>query len=198
MKKIYLLVLFISMKTFSMPFVENFILTNDGSKIIIKPNSFRIDIGEKMAFYKLSNSNVESKIKFKDFDYIFLGSNKFKTYQLNNSKEINGYFVLSETASKTLIFTTIPNEDAESTKVNYLIYIVDLNDTVIDGLQFDNLKNTKSSTRRGEIFSKIQFYFNECEKLITRVTSYDNLLLENQNMDILGFFNSPVYIDCQK
>jgi hypothetical protein len=198
MNKIYFLMLFICMNLFSMAPVENFILTNDGTKIIIRHNSFRIDIREKMVFYKLSNVNIESKIRFKDFDYILLGTNKFKTYQLNNSKEVNGYFVLSETDSRTLIFTTKPNEDVESTKVNYVFYIVDSNNAIVDGLEFDNLKNTKSSNTRGEIFSKIRFYFNDCEKLVTRITSYDNLLLENQNMDILDFFNLPVYIECIK
>lgn len=181
-----------------MPVLENFILTNDGAKINIKPNSFRINIKEKLVYYKLSNSDIESKIKFKDFDYILLGSNKFKTYQLNNSKEINGYFVLSESSTKTLILTTTPNDDVESTKVNYVIYIVNSNYNIIDGLEFDNLKNTKSSNDRGDIFSKILFYFNDCDKLISRITSYDNhLSIQNMNMDILGFFNSPVYIECK-
>lgn len=197
MKKFYFLVLFISMNAFSMPVIENFILTNDGVKIIIKPNSFRIDISEKIVFYKPFNSDVENKIKFKDFDYILLGSNKFKTYQLNNSKEINGYFVLSESASKTLLLTTKSNESTISTKINYVIYILDANENIIDGIQFDNLKNSKSITTRGDIYSKIQFYFNDCDKLITRISSYDNLSLENQNMDILKFFNSPIYIECQ-
>lgn len=197
MKKIYFLVLFISMNAFSMPIIENFILTNDGAKIIIKSNSFRIDIAEKIVFYKPFNSDVENKIKFKDFDYVLLGSNKFKTYQLNNSKEINGYFVLSESASKTLLLTTKSNESTISTKINYVIYILDANENIIDGLQFDNLKNSKSITTRGDIYSKIQFYFNDCEKLITRISSYDNRSLENQNMDILKFFNSPIYIECQ-
>lgn len=190
--------LFISMNSFSMPIIENFILTNDGTKIIIKPNSFRIDVREKIVFYKSSNSLIESKIKFKDFDYVLLGSNKFKTYQLNDSKEINGYFVLSESSSKSLILMTKPNEDIESTKVSYVIYILNSDNTIIDSLEFDNLKNSKSITKRGDIFPKIQFYFKDCEMLISRITTYDNLSFENQNMDILNFFNSPVYIECEK
>lgn len=186
------------MNSFSMPIIENFILTNDGTKIIIKPNSFRIDVREKIVFYKSSNSLIESKIKFKDFDYVLLGSNKFKTYQLNDSKEINGYFVLSESSSKSLILMTKPNEDIESTKVSYVIYILNSDNTIIDSLEFDNLKNSKSITKRGDIFPKIQFYFKDCEMLISRITTYDNLSFENQNMDILNFFNSPVYIECEK
>jgi hypothetical protein len=188
--------LFLSMNSFSMPIFESFILTHDGSKINIKTNFFRIDNTEKTVFYKLPNSDVENKIKFKDFDYIHIGSNKFKTYKLNNSKEVNGYFVLSETASKTLIFTTKPDEDEESTKVNYVFYVLDLNNNIVDSLQFDNLKSTKSIITRGDIFPKILFYFKDCEMLIKRISSYDTT--KNQNLDILDFFNSPVYIECLK
>jgi hypothetical protein len=198
MQKFYLLILFISMNSFSMPIFESFILTNDGSKINIKTSFFRIDNTEKIVFYKLPNSDVENKIKFKDFDYIHIGTNKFKTYKLNNSKEVNGYFVLSETASNTLIFTTKPNEDEESTKIIYVFYVLDLKNNIIDSLQFDNLKNTKSITARGDIFPKIQFYFMDCKQLITRIESYDNLSVKNQNLDILDFFDSPVYIECLK
>jgi hypothetical protein len=198
MQKFYYLMLFLSMNSFSMPLSESYILTNDGSKINIRTNFFRIDNTEKMVFYKLSNSDTESKIKFKDFDYIHIGSTKFKTYKLNNSKEVNGYFVLSETASKTLIFTTKPDEDEENTKVTYVFYVLDLNNNILDSLQFDNLKSTKSIVTRGDIFPKIQFYFKGCGQLITRIESYDNLSVKNQNLDILNFFDSPVYIECLK
>jgi hypothetical protein len=198
MNKFYFLILFLSLKSFSLPTFESYIITNEGLKINIKTNFFQIDNTEKTVFYKLSNSDVIKKIKLKDFDYILLGANKFKTFNLNNSGEAKGYFVLSESPSKTLIVTTKPNEDNESTQVNYIIYILDSNENIIDSLQFDNLKNKKSISTRGDIFSKIRFYFNDCEALISRITSYDNLALENQNMDILNFFNSPVYIECTK
>ncbi|REG98111.1 hypothetical protein [Flavobacterium aquicola] len=190
--------LFLSMNAFSMPFSESFILTNDGSKINIKTNFFRIDNAEKIVFYKLPNSDAESRIKFKDFDYIHIGSSKFKTYKLNNSKEIVGYFVLSETTSKTLIFTTKTDEDEESTKVNYAFYILDSNNNIIDSLQFDNIKSLKSSNIRGDIYSKIQFYFSDCDMLMKRIDSYDNLSAKDQNLGILDFFNSPVYTECHK
>ncbi|MGQ7945398.1 hypothetical protein [Flavobacterium sp. WC2509] len=196
MQKFYVLMLFLSMNSFSMPVSESFILTNNGSKINIKTNFFRIDTTEKIVFYKLPNSDVENKIKFKDFDYVHIGTTKFKTYKLNSSKEINGYFVLSETASKTLVFTTIPDENEESTKVNYVFYVLDLNNNVLDSLQFDNLKSSKSITAREDIFPKIKFHFRDCQELITRISSYDTA--KNQNLDILDFFDSPVYIECQK
>ena len=177
---------------------ESFILTNDGSKINIKTNFFRIDNIEKVAFYKLPNSETENKIKFKDFNYIQLGTNKFKTYKLNNSKEIKGYFVLSETASKTLIFTTIPEENEESTKVNYVLYVLDANNNILDSLQFDNLKNQKSNNIRGDIYSKIEFYFSDCPMLMYRISAFDDLSEQNLHLGVLEIFNSPVYTECTK
>ena len=61
---------------------QSFILTNSGSKIAIKTNFFRIDYAEKTIFYKLENSEIEKKISFKDFDFILIGKNKFKTFKI--------------------------------------------------------------------------------------------------------------------
>lgn len=174
---------------------QNFILTKGGIKITIKANFFRIDSYEKIIFYKLSNSDTESKMSFKDFDYIVIGKNKFKTFKLNNSKEINGYFVLCETSSKSLIFSSGLNEE-NNNHVNYTFYIIDNNTNIIDSLEFDNLKKSKSVMLRADIFSKIQFYFGECSLLMNRISSFDNTSLQNLNLDILGFFDSPVYIGC--
>lgn len=191
------LILFVSMNSFSMGSFENFILTNSGSKIDIKPNFFRVDYAEKIVFYKSANSEVETKIKFKDFDFIRFGKNKFKIYKLNSSKEINGYFVLCETASKTLIFSTnLGVDDDESNLVHYVFYIIDSNNNIVESLQFDNIKKPKSASLRADIFSKIQFYFSNCKLLMDRISSFDNTSLKNLNLDILGFFNSPVYIEC--
>lgn len=197
MKKFYFLMLFLSMNTFSMPILESFILTNDGTKIYIKPNSFKIDNRQKMVYYKSPNSDIDGKIKFKDFDYVLIGANKFKTYKINKLNESIGYFVLAESISKTFIFTTIPNDDEDSSKIKYVMYVLDEKGAILDGLEFDNLKNPKSINVRAEIFSKIQFYFNDCDNLMTRIRSYNKLSGQNGNMSVLDFFDSPVYIECQ-
>jgi hypothetical protein len=184
------------MNSFSMESYESFILTNSGAKINIKPNFFRIDSSEKIIFYKLSNSEAEIKMSFKDFDYILIGKNKFKTFKLNNSKEVNGYFVLSQTPSKTLILSSRSDEDEESNLVYYVFYILDLNNNIIDTLQFDNNKKAKSALIRADIFLKIDFYFSDCKSLINRISLFDNTSTQNLNLDILGFFDSPVYIEC--
>lgn len=182
------------MNSFAIEPFQNFILTNSGSKITIKPNFFRIDSSEKVIYYKVSTSEVESRMSFKDFDYILIGKNKFKTYKLNNSKEINGYFVLSDTATKSLILSSRSEE--ESNVVHYVFYVIESNGSILDSLEFDNQKKAKSVLVRADIFSKIQFYFRDCNMLMNRISTYDNTSLENLNLNILGFFNSPLYIEC--
>jgi hypothetical protein len=184
------------LNSFATESFQSFILKKEGAKININPNFFRIDSAEKTVFYKLENSEVERKMSFKDFDYILIGKNKFKTFRLNNSKDINGYFVLSESSSKSLIVSSAPADDEDSKLVHYVFYIVDSNSNILDSLQFDNLKKSKSALVRDDIFSKIQFYFKGCKMLMDRISSFDNTSFENLNMDILGFFDSPVYIEC--
>src|SRR6478609_908688 len=188
MKHFYFLILLLfSINSFSMESFQSFILKNEGTKISINPNFFRIDYVEKTVFYKLENSEAERKISFKDFDYILIGKNKFKTFRLNNSKEIKGYFVLSEIGSKSLIITS--TSDEESNVVNYDLLIVDSNDTILDGLQFDNLKKPKSISVRADIFSKIQFYFKDCKLLMDRMSSLDTISSQNLYLNILRLFD---------
>jgi hypothetical protein len=182
------------MNSFSMDSFQSFILKREGTKISINPNFFRIDSNEKTVLYKLENSEAEKKISFKDLDYIIIGKIKFKTFKLNNSKEVIGYFVLSETASKSLIFSSMSEDDSNIS--NYVFYILDSNCNILESLQFDNLKKAKSVSIRAEIFSKIQFYFNDCKLLMDRISSFDNTSFQNLNLDILGFFDSPVYFEC--
>lgn len=195
MKKLYFFILFISLKSFSKEPLQSFILTNTGSKISIKTNYFSVDYSEKVVYYKLLNSNTESKLGFKDFEYIIIGKNKFKTCKFNNTKEINGYFVLAETPTKSL-FVSSSSDDSDGV-VHYVFYIIDSNNVIVDSLQFDNVKKAKSASIRGDIFTRIKFYFNDCNGLMDRISSFDNTSFENLNMDILGFFDTPVYIECR-
>jgi hypothetical protein len=175
--------------------LQSFIVTNNGAKIGIKANFFRIDYSEKVIYYKLSAAETVIKMSFNDFDYILLGKNKFKTFRFNNEKEVNGYFVLAETASKSLILSSVSDEE-NSVLVQYIFYVVDSNSNVIERVKFDNSKNSKSVAVRGDIFSTIRFYFGDCTLLMDRIVLFDNSTLENLNLDILGFFDTPLYIEC--
>lgn len=195
MKNFYIfLLLFFS---FNLTFADSFIIKADGSKSQIKSNSFRVNSLEKMIYYKLIDSDKEIKLNFKDFDYVVFGVNKFKTFRLNNSREITGFFVLTETEDKMLI--TIPTVDPESDgkKVNYVFHVIDKNYNIIESHNFNNLKNQKSSNARSEIYSKISFYFSECINLINRLSVYDKNTHSIDNLSILSFFNAPVYIECK-
>lgn len=195
MKNFYIfLLLFFS---FNLTFADSFIIKADGSKSQIKSNSFRVNSLEKMIYYKLIDSDKEIKLNFKDFDYVVFGVNKFKTFRLNNSREITGFFVLTETEDKMLI--TIPTVDPESDgkKGNYVFHVIDKNYNIIESHNFNNLKNQKSSNARSEIYSKISFYFSECINLINRLSVYDKNTHSIDNLSILSFFNAPVYIVCK-
>ncbi|KAF2336479.1 hypothetical protein [Flavobacterium daemonense] len=194
MKHFYFLILLFCINSFANESFDSYILKKEGTKISINPSFFRIDSNEKFVFYKLENSDVEKKISFKDFDYILIGKIKFKTFKLNNSKEINGYFILCETASKSLIVSSSSDEESET--MHYVFYIIDQDTKVVDNLEFDNLKKTKSAEIRADIFLKIQFYFKDCNALMDRLYSFDKDSAQNSNLNILGFFDSPVYIEC--
>lgn len=194
MKHFFLLILIlITQKSFS----ESFIIKKDGSKAEIKSNSFRVDAHEKTIYYKLIDQNSEVKMKFKDFDYVIFGVNKFKTFKLDHSNEVSGFFVLAETADKTLISISIPDLDSEeSTKISYVFHVIDKESNIIESLEFNNMNSQKNANLRAEIYGKIKFYFSGCELLLNRLAYFDRNNLETNNTAILGFFNSPVFVSC--
>ncbi|TGD58642.1 hypothetical protein [Flavobacterium humi] len=192
MKKLYLL-LFLCISQIAFP--DSFIVKKDGSKTEIKKNSFRIDASEKTIYYKLANSEKEFKANFRDFDYVIFGVNKFKTFKLDKSNEISGFFVLAETPERTLVSISMPEEEGSST-VFYVFHVLDKEDMIIETHEFSNSRNQKNVNLRGEIYSKIKFYFPNCELLLNRLANSERNIQDTSNMAVLGFFNTPVYISC--
>jgi hypothetical protein len=191
MKKILLLFLLIS---FNSNAEDSFIIKKDGSKSIIKTNSFRVDQNEKLIYYKLTTNDSEIKMSFSDFSCVEFGVNKFKTYKLNNSNEVRGYFVLTESNDKALI--SISKTDEDSNKVTYEFHIIDNNGQVLESHFFNNILNQKNADLRSEIYLKIKFYFSNCFELLKRLDLYDKNNSGINNITILRFFNSPVYQKC--
>lgn len=194
MKKLFLfLLILITQYTFA----DSFIIKNDGSKAVIKSNSFRVDANEKRIYYKLVDNDSEIKMSFKDFDYVVFGVNKFKTFKLHNSNEVRGFFVLAETAEKTLISISMPDQDSdESNKISYVFYVLDKQNAIIDSHEFNNVQNVKNANIRGEIYAKIKFYFVSCDLLLNRLNYFDRNSQQINNTAILGFFDKPVYVSC--
>ena len=193
MKKLYFLLL---LMIYQNVFPDSFIVRKDGSKAEIQNNSFRIDAAEKTIYYKLAESSREIKTYFKDFDYVVFGVNKFKTFKLDKSNEINGFFVLAETAEKTLVSIAIPDMEEDSSNISYVFHVLDKQNNIIETHEFSNSKNQKNANLRGEIYSKIKFYFPNCELLLNRLSNFDRNIHDMNNTAILGFFNTPVYINC--
>jgi hypothetical protein len=141
MKIITIFFLFITINVFS---EDSFIIKKDGSKATIKSNSFRVDSNDKVIYFRLTSSEKEIKMSYNEFDYVEFGVNKFKTFRLNNSSEISGYFVLSETENRTLISSVITNEDEETSIVSYVFHVLDDQNNSIETHYFNNAKNKKN------------------------------------------------------
>jgi hypothetical protein len=190
----HLLLLFFSFTTF-LAFAEDEILLKNGTKASIKPNTFRVDYNERKISYQIDGSSKEVTILFQDFDWVTVGINKFQTFKFEGSSVIEGYFVLSETSTKKLIFRSYQEED--SSVVKYSFYIVDNNNKVLDFHAFDNGTNKKSVTQRSEIFLKIRYYFSECSEMLQRLEVYDQYSSDLNHNRILLFFKSPIYYNCK-
>ncbi len=193
MKKVVFLFLFIYCKSFSQSF---FIIKNDSSKVLIKSNYFRIDALEKNIYYKSLVSDKESKMSFKEFDYAELGINRFKTFKLNNSNAILGFFVLVETSDKLLISISKKEESEDSDLTYYVFHVIDKQNTIIESYNFNDSKNTKNVALRADIYYKLRFYFSNCPVLIDRISRFDKNAVQSNQTSILGFFNTPIYINC--
>ena len=190
----HLLLIFFSFSTF-LAFAEDEILLKNGTKALIKPNTFKVDYNEHKISFQTDGSNKEVTILFKDFDWVTVGINKFQTFKFEGSSTVEGYFVLSETNSKKLIFRSFQEE--ESNLIKYSFYIVDTNNKVLDFHAFDNGASKKSVTQRSEIFLKIRYYFSECTEMLKRLEVYDQFSSDLNHIRILLFFKTPIYYNCK-
>ena len=176
-------------------FAADEILLKNGTKTAIKPNTFRIDYNERKVSYQTDAGNKEITILFKDLDWVTVGVNKFQTFTFEGSSISEGYFVISETTSKKLIFRATQEEDSDSTK--YSFYIIDNNNKILDSHSFDNGNNKNSVTQRAEIFLKIRYYFSECVDMMKRLELYDQYSSDLNHNRILLFFKAPIYYNCK-
>lgn len=191
--KLQLLLIF-SFLSFS-AFAEDEILLKSGIKETIKPNTFRVDYTERKISYQTNANSKEVTILFKDFDWVTVGINKFQTFTLDGSSVAEGYFVLSETATKRLIFRSIQDED--SNLIKYAFYVIDINNKILDYHSFDNGTSKKSITQRSEIFLKIRYYFAECTEMMQRLELYDQYSSDMNHNRIVLFFKTPIYYNCK-
>jgi hypothetical protein len=199
MKKITIyLLLFINFSGYA---VDSYIIKKDGTKQVIKNNSFHVDQTEKMIYYQLENDQKEVKMSFNDFSSVEFGVTKFKTFRLNNSKKVEGYFVLAESEDKTLISIFKPDqEDEESKTFFYEFHVIDKSNTIIESHFFNNVVDQKNADLRNEIYVKIKYYFENCSTITKVLEMYDHenysKTNNNNNTKILEFFNSHVYYKC--
>ncbi|MFD1603201.1 hypothetical protein ACFSJW_18895 [Flavobacterium artemisiae] len=197
MKNLFFLVFFFSLNFYSQ---NSFILKKDGTKIEIsdKFNDFEIINIDKRISYVIPGKTWEKYITYKDLDYASFGQYVFKSFIIE--KKQKGYFVLAEDVDKRLVclvtsVTTQQGKSLYSTITYYDILVLDLNNNIIETLDF---KGTNKSLGHVELRKKvpelIKRNFKNCPKVIERMESFNTN--DEYFMDILGFFDSPVYLKC--
>ncbi|MFB9080252.1 hypothetical protein ACFFLS_11820 [Flavobacterium procerum] len=197
MKNLFFLVFFFSLNSYSQ---NSFILKKDGTKIEIsdKFNDFGIINIDKRISYVIPGKTWEKYITYKDLDYASFGQYVFKSFIIK--KKQKGYFVLADDVDKRLVclvttVTTKQGKSLYSTITYYDILVLDLNNNIIETLYF---KGTSKSLDHVELRKKvpelIKRNFKNCPKVIERMESFNTN--DEYFMDILGFFDSPVYLKC--
>lgn len=195
MKKIYFLVLFFTLNAFSQ---QSFILKKDGTKIQITDNFNAIDIIDidKRVSYVLPGKTWEKYVTYKDLDYASFGPFYFKSFVIK--KKNRGYFVLVDDVDKRLVSlvttVTVTQGSMSSTSIYYDILILDLNDNIIDSLNFKASKSGGNTDLRKQVPDLIKKNFKNCPKVIERLESF--ITDDEYYLGVLGFFDTPIYLKC--
>lgn len=199
--RLFLVILFfilIRLKSFSQ---ESYIMTNNGTKIIIQESSVRLISFDRKILYKNLNKGSDQSISFDDFDYIYYNNFKFISIGLNKRKEKDGYFILAESAEKFLFLKIIilkpQEEDEEAPKPSYQLLIVDNQFNTLSVFAINDLNNSINIDSRNNILPNIKAFFPNCDNLLNRLSDYDKKNGDLKNQSILGVLNSPVYIECK-
>ncbi|MGL2994761.1 hypothetical protein [Flavobacterium sp. TSSA_36] len=174
----------------------NYVLKNNGEKVLIHPAFFRLDQANEFIIYKESAIAKEVKLKFSEFKYVVIKNLKFVTINFGRANGYQGFFVLCENSIHSLVFKV---EDlSESSKIkSYHFYILDQNNTIVEEHKFDNALSNKSISQRNDIFGKINFFFNSCTDFAKRLVALENSEPESNSLSILELFEQPMFYDCK-
>lgn len=197
MKNLFFLVFFFSLNSYSQ---NSFILKKDGTKIEIsdKFTDFQVINIDKRISYVVPGKTWEKYITYKDLDYASFGQYVFKSFKVK--KKQKGYFVLADDVDKRLVclvtaVTTKQGKSLYSTITYYDVLVLDLGDNIIETLYFKGTsKSADNVGLRKKVPELIKRNFQNCPKVIERMESFNTN--DEYFMDILSFFDSPVYLKC--
>lgn len=195
MKKIALLLLL----TTSMYSQNDFIITNQGEKIEVEDTTIAINYADKALEYKSSEKGKAKTIDFSDFSYCYFEGYVFMTFDLYKKNAVKGYFVIVDSPNKKLISTTLPPDADDYNKfknqtVKYEYYVIDENSTVLEKLAFDNIKTENNAIARSLIATKLKNQFRDFPEFLTRLSAFENIPNDHQNLKILELFEYPSYM----
>lgn len=195
MKKIALLLLL----TTSMYSQNDFIITNQGEKIEVEDTTIAINYTDKTLEYNSLEKGKTKTIDFTDFSYCYFEGYVFMTFDLYQKNAVKGYFVIVDSPNKKLISTTLPPDTDDYNKfknqtVKYEYYIIDENSTVLEKLAFDNIKTENNAIARSLIAMKLKNQFRDFPEFLTRLSAFENIPNDNQNLKILELFEYPSYM----
>ncbi|MEO0059355.1 MAG: hypothetical protein RLZZ312_1002 [Bacteroidota bacterium] len=176
----------------------SYILTKSGKKFEMQYSSIQIAVLDKLVNFKTLSGSAK-EVAFSDLDVAKFGNFMFKSFKFVENKNNNCFFVLAESAQKTLISIGIPaaesDEDVSLVPTKYEVYVLDSNYKVIDFLFFNNQKSEKGAIGRSELQDFIRRNFEDCSDVIDRFGDFEKLN-SPQYMGIIGFFSKPIYVNC--
>ena len=195
-----LLLLIVLITVFPVFGQDAYVLKTDGSKISVDDASVRIITSDKKILFRPAEKGREQTLSFSDFDILIYNNFKFKSLNINKKTEKDGYFILAESNSKSLIFkilTANPQDEDELPKPIFQLLIIDEFLSTLSSFIVNDQTNIKNIEVRNQILLNIKMAFPNCDNLINRVMDYDKKNGDSKNLSILGIFNSPVYFDCK-
>ncbi len=188
--------LFFTVNAFSQ---HSFILKKDGTKIQITDSFNAIDIIDidNRVSYVLPGKTWEKYVTYKDLDYASFGPFLFKSFLIK--KKNHGYFVLADDVDKRLVslVTTVTSTQGSMSvsSTYYEVLILDLNDNIIDSLNFKASRGGGNADLRKQVPDLIKKNFKNCPKVLKRLESFitDD---DEYYLGVLGFFDTPIYLKC--
>lgn len=175
------------------------IVKKDGTEINVSQGTIHVEPGNKRLTYFLKDSKKELHVKFKELDRANWGDFIFRTFTIDGKEK--GYYVVAETASKTLVSakrTRIKSRGGfESTYTHYEVAVLDKQNKVVEALSFTDENTDKKSAERGKVVPMISTHFHDCPKLTERAGAFESPPNDTKNTTILVFLNDPVFVKCE-
>ncbi len=173
---------------------NNYFVDKKGTKIIMDNESVRVILIDKRISYSLVGKTWNKYVKFDDLDYAIVGSSLLKSFNLNNDKKSNVYFVFGESEDKYLIgaeitYTTTQGNMSYS-EMSYNLIVTDKKQMILEDLYFTSRKKDRENNESDKVAPLIEKYFSNCPEIMTK--------LNNHRASILDFFGDTEYVNCTK